>query len=254
MLLALDVGNTNVKFGIHDGQQWLHLWRVQTIADRMADEYAAYFRQFFDDSGLAVEQFTHSVVSSVVPRLTPGMIQLAEKYVPKKPVVLEYGINLGINIRTDFPHQVGADLVADAVAAYDRFKTNCIVVDFGTATKFVAINAQGDFLGVAISAGLNATVESLVSKAAKLPYVDLVPPPSVIGRNTVHSMQAGLVVGYVAMTEGLIDRVKAELGGTAQVIGTGGLVSLIAPLTDRFDVVDPYLTLEGLRLVAERNS
>lgn len=253
MLFAIDVGNTNVKFGIHDGQQWTHVWRVQTVADRMADEYAAYFRQFFADSGLDIAQLKSSVVSSVVPKLTPGMIQIAERYVPRKPVVLQYGLNLGINIRTDFPNQVGADLIADAVAAYDHFKTNCIVVDFGTATKFIAVNAQGDFLGVAISAGLYATVDSLVSKAAKLPYVDLVPPPSVIGRNTVHSMQAGLVVGYVAMTEGLIDRVKAELGD-AKVVATGGLVSLIAPLTDRFDVVDPYLTLEGLRLVAERNA
>lgn len=253
MLFAIDVGNTNVKFGIHDGQQWTHVWRVQTVADRMADEYAAYFRQFFEDSGLDITQLKRSVVSSVVPKLTPGMIQLAERYVPRKPVVLQYGVSLGINILTDFPHQVGADLIADAVAAYDYFKANCIVVDFGTATKFIAINAQGDFLGVAISAGLHATVDSLVSKAAKLPYVDLVPPPSVIGRNTIHSMQAGLVVGYVAMTEGLIDRVKAELG-EAKVVATGGLVSLVAPLTNRFDVVDPNLTLEGLRLVAERNS
>ncbi len=142
--------------------------------------------------------------------------------------------------------------MADAVAAYERFQDNCIVVDFGTATTFTAVAAPGELLGVAIAAGLNVTADALVSHTAQLPHVELVPPPSIIGRNTIHAMQAGLVVGYVAMVEGIVDRMRAELG-SASVVATGGLSSVIGPLTGRFDAVEPWLTLDGLRLIAERN-
>jgi type III pantothenate kinase len=153
---------------------------------------------------------------------------------------------------TDHPEKVGADLLADAVAAWNLFGDNCIVVDFGTATTFTTVRKPAELLGVAISAGLNTTIDGLVSRTAQLPQIELAPPPSVIGKNTVHAMQAGLVLGYLCMVEGLIERIKGEIG-YAQVVATGGLSAVLSPWTNSFDVVDPWLTLDGLRLIAERN-
>ena len=152
----------------------------------------------------------------------------------------------------DHPEQVGSDRIADAVAAYERFNSNCIVVDFGTATAFTVVAEPGEMIGAVIAAGLNTIADALVRRTAQLPQVELVPPPSVIGRNTIHAMQSGLVLGHIAMVEGLVSRIKAELG-SAQVIATGGLSTVLAPHTDCFDAVDPWLTLDGLRLIAERN-
>jgi len=171
----------------------------------------------------------------------------------QEPLVVGPGVRTGLRIRTDNPAEVGADLVANAVAAYDRFRGNCIVVDFGTATTFTAVAEPGDLLGVAIAPGLNLTASALSLGTAQLPRVQLAPPPAAIGRNTVHSMQAGLVFGYVGLVEAIVGRMREELGGSAQVVATGGLVRVIAPLTDQFTAVEPLLTLEGLRLIAERN-
>jgi type III pantothenate kinase len=252
MLLAIVIGNTNIVFGVHDGQIWAHQWRVQTVRERMPDEYAVQFRQFLQEAGLAMENIDRTILSSVVPQLTQGLVEMVSSRTGRKPLVVNSKLNLGIAIRTDQPERVGTDLIADAVAAYDRFRANCIVVDFGTATTFTAVAEPGELLGVAIGAGLNVTVNALVSRTAQLPHIELAPPPSVIGRNTVHAMQAGLVIGYVCMIEGMLDRIRAALG-SAQVIATGGLSKVIAPLTDCFDAVDPWLTLDGLRLIAERN-
>lgn len=253
MLLAIDIGNTNIVFGVHDGVQWTHHWRVQTVHERMPDEYAVLFRGFLREAGLDLDGFERIILGSVVPKLTQGIAQMVAQRANRAPLILRPAeMVLGITIKTEHPDKIGSDLVADAVAAYDRFQGNCIVVDFGTATTFTAVAAPGDLLGVAIAAGLNVTADALVSRTAQLPHVELAPPPSVIGRNTIHSMQAGLVVGYVAMVEGIVDRMRAELG-EASVVATGGLSSVIGPLTDRFDAVDPWLTLDGLRLIAERN-
>lgn len=252
MLLAIDIGNTNIVFGVYDGELWTYKWRVQTVHKRMPDEYAVLFQQLLGEVDLTLASFDQTVLSSVVPQLTQGLAQMVEQRTGCAPLLIHHSLDLGLEIKTDTPSKVGADLLCDAVAAYTHFQDNCIVVDFGTATTFTAVQKPGHFLGVAIAAGLNTTIDGLVMKTAQLPQIELVPPPNVIGRNTVHSMQAGLVLGYVCMVEGLVDRIKAELG-YASVIATGGLSSVIAPLTNRFDEVDPWLTLDGLRLIAERN-
>jgi type III pantothenate kinase len=251
-LFAIEIGNTNIVFGVHDGEQWNHTWRVQTVRDRMPDEYAVMFRTFLSEVGLKLEQFDQTVVSSVVPQLTTGLCNVVAQRTGFWPVVVSANVNLSIRVNVDHPEQVGSDRIADAVAAYERFKSNCIVVDFGTATAFTIVAEPGEMIGAVIAAGLTTISDALVSRTAQLPQVELVPPPSVIARNTVHAMQAGLVLGHLAMVEGLVDRIKAELGG-AQVIATGGLSTVLAPHTVCFDRVDPWLTLDGLRLVAELN-
>ncbi len=253
MLLAIDIGNTNIVFGVYDGQTWSHKWRVQTVHKRMPDEYAVLFHQLLGEAELTLASFDQTVLSSVVPQLTYGLAQMVEQRTGCAPLIIHHALDLGIEVKTEAPQKVGADLLCDAVAAYTRFQDNCIVVDFGTATTFTSVQKPGELLGVAIAAGLNTTIDGLVMKTAQLPQIELAPPPSVIGKNTVHAMQAGLVIGYVCMVEGLIDRIKAELG-YASVIATGGLSSVLAPLTDHFDAVDPWLTLDGLRLIAELNS
>jgi type III pantothenate kinase len=253
MLLAIDIGNTNIVFGVHNGTVWAHQWRVQTVRDRMPDEYAVLFRSFLREAGLDLDALDRTVLSSVVPQLTQGIADMVAQRTRRTPLIVRpLHINLGIEIQTEHPDRIGSDLVANAVAAYDRFRSNCIVVDFGTATTFTAVAEPGALLGVAIAAGLHVTADALVSRTAQLPHIELVPPPSIIGRNTIHAMQAGLVLGYVAMVEGVVDRMRAELGDT-KVVATGGLSRVIGPLTDCFDAIDPWLTLDGLRLIAERN-
>ncbi|MBN2471245.1 MAG: type III pantothenate kinase, partial [Anaerolineae bacterium] len=234
MLLAIDIGNTNIVFGVYEGGAWRHHWRVQTVRDRMPDEYAVLFQGFLQGAGLEFGAFEQVVLSSVVPQLTRGIAEMVAEQIQHPPLVIQPpDTPTGIVIDIEHPSRIGSDLVANAVAAYDYFKADCIVVDFGTATTFTAVAAPGVLRGVAIAAGLNTTANALASNAAQLPFIDLAPPPSVIGRNTVHAMQAGLVLGYVAMVEGLIDRMRAELGG-ASVVATGGLARVIGPLTDRF--------------------
>lgn len=252
MLLAIDVGNTNIVFGVYDGSRWAFQWRVQTVRERMPDEYAVMFRHFLSDAGLELRQFEHAALSSVVPRLTAGLRDMVARYTGYPPVVISSQINTGIRINVDQPESVGSDRICDAVAAYDRVRGNAIVVDFGTATAFTVVVEPGEMIGAVIAAGLHTTADALVGRTSQLPHVELVPPPAAIGRNTIHAMQAGLVVGHVAMVEGIISRIRAQIG-SAQVIGTGGLATVLAPLTTSFDAVDPWLTLDGLRLIAERN-
>lgn len=252
MLIAIDVGNTNIVFGVHDGDRWAYHWRVQTVRERMPDEYAVMFRNFLSDAGLELRQFDQAILSSVVPQLTSGLSSMVAQHTGYPPVVVSAKVNTGIRINVDHPDSVGSDRIADAVASYERFKSNCVVVDFGTATAFTIVVEPGELIGAVIAAGLTTTADALVRRTAQLPQVELVPPPSIIGRNTIHAMQAGLVLGHVAMVEGIIDRIRKELG-VAKVIATGGLSTVLAPLTNRFDAVDPWLTLDGLRLIAERN-
>jgi type III pantothenate kinase len=252
MLIAIDVGNTNIVFGVHDGDRWAYHWRVQTVRERMPDEYAVMFRNFLSDAGLEFRQFDQAILSSVVPQLTSGLSNMVAQHTGYRPVVVSAKVNTGVRINVDHPESVGSDRIADAVASYERFKANCVVVDFGTATAFTIVAEPGELIGAVIAAGLTTTADALVRRTAQLPQVELVPPPSIIGRNTIHAMQAGLVLGHIAMVEGIVDRIRRELGG-AKVIATGGLATVLAPLTDRFDAVDPWLTLDGLRLIAERN-
>lgn len=252
MLLAVDVGNTNIVFGVHDGTRWTHTWRVQTVRERMPDEYGVMFRSFLKEADVEMDHIDQVVLSSVVPPLTLGLAEMIEQRTGCCPVIVSADINLGIRINTDQPARVGSDRIADAVAAYERFKANCIVVDFGTATAFTIVAGTGEMVGAVLAAGLNTTADALFQRAAQLPNIELMPPPSMIARNTIHAMQAGLVVGHIALVEGIIDRIRAELG-SAKVIATGGLSTVLAPYTDHFDEVDPWLTLEGLHLIGLRN-
>jgi len=254
MLLCVDIGNTNVVLGLWCEGAWCAHWRMRTVRDQMADEYAMLIKAFLRDRGYEPSHITRVVMASVVPPLTPVFLDVFRRYLATEPLVVGPGVRSGLRIRIDNPVELGADLVADAVAAYTRFHTACIVVDFGTATTFSAVSKEGDFMGVAIAPGMGVAAEALSSRTAQLPRVSLVPPPAAIGKNTVHSMQSGLVFGYIGLIEGLIERLSAELGGDAQVIATGGLSSVLAPLTRHIHAVDPWLTLEGLRLISERNA
>lgn len=253
MLLCVDIGNTNVVYGLWANEQWLAHWRVRTIRDQMPDEYAVILKALLQDRGYDFKSIARVVMASVVPPLTIVFKELFQRYMNIAPLIINSTVKTGLRICIDNPPELGADLLANAVAAYYRFHTACIVVDFGTATTFSAVSKEGDFLGVAIAPGLNLAAEALSSQTAQLPRVALVPPPAAIGKNTIHSMQSGLIFGYVGLVKELLHRIRTELGGQAKVVATGGLSSVLAPLIEDIEVVDPWLTLDGLRLISEFN-
>ncbi len=254
MLLAVDVGNTNIVFGIHDREQWLHHWRVRTVRDKMPDEYGVLFRTFLHEAGLTMEALDQLALSSVVPPLTGTVQEMLKAHVNLDPLVINSTVDTGLKFLVDNPAEVGADLIANAVAAYTRFQSACIVVDFGTATTFTAISKDAEFLGVAIAPGVNLAAAALAGGTAQLPQIRLLPPPRAIGTNTIHAIQSGVVLGYLELVEGIIERFRQEIGGSVPAIATGGLSRLIAPLTDSFTAGDEWLTLEGIRLIALRNT
>lgn len=253
MLLAIDVGNTNITLGLWDGQSWRTHWRLRTIHDQTVDEYGIYLKMLLREAGLsgAVDRV---VLASVVPPLTATFAAVSQRYLGQEGVLLRPDSRLNIRIATDNPNEVGADRIANAAAAYHLFPGPSIVVDMGTATTFDVVSADGALLGVVIAPGLRLAAEALSGRAAQLSRVALESPPRVLGRNTVHAVQSGLVYGYASLVEGLVNRLKAELGQTTiPVIGTGGLISLITAHTSVIDHVDPWLTLTGLRVIAELN-
>jgi type III pantothenate kinase len=254
MLLCIDIGNTNLVFGLTDqNKKWLARWRIQTVRDKMADEYAIFLKTLFREEGYEFSEINRVVIASVVPRLKTVFRELFERTLNITPLVIGPGVRTGLSILIDNPVELGSDLVADAVAAYHRLKTACIIVDFGTATTFSAVSQKGEFLGVAIAPGLEVAADALSSRTAQLPGISLVPPPRAIGTNTVHSMQSGLIFGYIGLVEGLIRRIREEIGDTAQVIATGGMSEALSKLTEEIDFVNPDLTLEGLRIIGEKN-
>ena len=253
MLLCIDIGNTNLVFGVWDGQSWRARYRVRTVHDKMADEYAMMLKNLLHESGFELKTVSRVVIGSGVPQLKTVFQELFDRYLNIEPLFLGPGVKTGLSIRIDNPAELGADLVADAVAAYERFKTACIVVDFGTATTFSAVSAQGEFMGVAIAPGIEVAAEALSSHAAQLPEVNLSPPPKAIGTNTVHSMQSGLIFGFLGLVERLICCIREELGEDAEVIATGGHSRIFVPLTDVIEHVDLDLTLNGLRIIGDRN-
>ena len=253
MLLCIDIGNTNMVIGLWNEGNWLAQWRVRTAHDKMPDEYAVLLKTLLRDRDYELENVTRVAIASVVPHLKTVFQDLFNSYLGVKPLILGPGVHTGISIRIDNPAELGADLVADAVAAYERLHTTCIIVDFGTATTFSAVSEDGEFLGVSIAPGIEVAAEALARQTAQLPHIRLIPPPQVIGKNTTHSMQSGLIFGYIGLVEGLIRRIRIELGGKAVVIATGGLSKVFAPLTDEITIIDQELTLEGLRIISERN-
>lgn len=253
MLLCTDIGNTNIVMGIYRGEELLAHWRVATVHDRMADEYAMLLLQFFSHCGYDPTDLQGVAIASVVPPLTRTFLELSETYLRQTPLVVDAGVRTGVRIRYDNPREVGADRVANAAATYRIYGGPACVVDFGTATTFDAISAEGDYLGGAIAPGIFIAAEALFTRTAKLPRIDLTRPPRAIGSNTVQSMQSGILFGYVGLVEGMVARFREELGPDMHVIGTGGLAEVIARETTVIEVVDPWLTLKGLRMIYEMN-
>jgi len=253
MLLAINVNNTNTSFGLHREGGWIAHWRVATDRAKQPDEHAMLLRSLFDYSGLDWSQITGIALSSVVPPITPAFVELGRRYLKHDPLIVTHQIKTGVKILIDYPAEIGADRILNALGARTIHGTPCIVVDFGTATTFDAISREGDYLGGAIAPGLGIAAEALFSRTAKLPRIELTAPPAAIGRNTVHAMQSGLVLGYVGLIEGLVARIRTELGGRAKVVATGGMAHILAELTPAIEAVDPMLTLEGLRMIYELN-
>ena len=253
MLLTIDIGNTNLTLGLYQGPKLGPHWRLATDHARMPDEYGLQFLGLLEHAKCGDNCLTGVVLASVVPQLTSRVVQACQEYLKQEPLVVDTGVKTGIRIRYEDPKAVGADRVADAVAVMKLYGGPACVIDFGTATTFNAVTKEGDYLGGAITAGVNLAAEALYTRAAKLPRMDLQRPPSVIGRNTVHAMQSGLLFGYVCMVEGMVTRFRSELGSGMKVVATGGLAEVVARETDVIDVIAPWLTLDGLRIIWELN-
>ncbi len=253
MLLAIDIGNTNVVLGVFDNKRLVENWRVGTNTQITPDEYAMIFKDLFGFAGLEFKQITGVIVSSVVPPLLPVMIEMSKKYFHLDPMIVTHEIKTGITICYDNPKEVGADRIVNAAAAYRLYGGPIIIVDFGTATTFCAVTKDGEYLGGAISPGVKISAEALFQRASKLPRVELAKPPKVIGADTISAMQAGIVYGYAGLVDGIVERMKKELSMEARVVATGGLAELVSPETKTIQEIKPHLTLEGLRLLFEIN-
>lgn len=254
MMLAVDIGNTNIVLGVYRGRELLHHFRLSTARQSTVDEYGVLIHNLFTMSNISVNQVEGVIISSVVPPLVQVIVEMCVKYIGKEPLLVGPGIKTGLNLRYENPREVGADRIVNAVAAIEQYKCPLVVVDFGTATTFDCIDAGANYLGGAIVPGLVISTEALYQRASKLPRIELEKPKKVIGRNTVHAMQAGIIFGYAGQVEGIVRRIKQEMNvPVLKVIATGGLAPLIAGETECIDEVNPMLTLEGLRIIYDRN-
>jgi type III pantothenate kinase len=258
MLLAIDVGNTNIVLGVFDDEALVQSWRLQTVRERTADELGLLVDGLFAHSRIERASVRGMILGSVVPPLTPTIVAMAQRYFGMRPLLVDPVVNTGMAILYENPWEVGADRIVNGVAAYEKFGRGAdqplIVVDFGTATTLDAITAKGEYLGGAICPGVQISADALFQRAARLPRIDVRKPSHIVGRTTVGAMESGLFYGYVGMVEGLVRRMTHELGGRAICIATGGLADVIAPETTVIQHVDPDLTLHGLRIVWERNA
>ncbi len=255
MLLAIDIGNSNIKFGMHAGEDWCCHWRAVTVSGKMADEYAVLVSDFFYENGFTFRDVTGVVIASVVPETTPTIVELCDRYLHTAPLLIEPGIKTGLRLRIENPQTVGADRIANVVGAHALIGGPAVIVDCGTATKWEALGAGGEYLGGAIAPGFGLFSEALAQGTSLLTQVRIEQPPSVIGRGTVQAIQSGLFWGAVGMIEGLIQRITQELGSDhTTVLATGGLSHLFAQHIPAICSVNPVLTLEGLRVLWELNT
>ncbi len=253
MLLVFDIGNTNIVLGAYEGEELLQHWRVSTDRQKTGDEYGILINNLFTYGGLSIKDISAVIISSVVPPLVVPLVKMCQRYFKVEPLVVGPGIKTGIFIKYENPREVGADRIVNAVSAHHKYSGPLIIVDFGTATTFCAIGENGDYLGGAIAPGIGISTEALFQRAAKLPRIELVKPKSVICRNTVTSMQSGIIYGFVGQVEGIVKRMKEEMDQEAYVIATGGLANLIAQETSIINAVEHFLTLEGLRIIYDLN-
>ncbi len=254
MLLVIDIGNTNIVFGIFEGREIISHWRIGTDRAKTSDEYGVLFRNLFEVKGINLRSIKGAAISCVVPQLLETLNCMLKSYFDVTPLIIEPGIKTGMSILYKNPKEVGADRIVNAVAAFDKYKRSIIIVDFGTATTFDCVSENGEYLGGAIAPGLIISAEALFGAASKLPKVEIVRPKTVVGKTTVHSIQSGLVYGYAGLVDGIVERIQKEMGTNPKVIATGGLAKLIAPESKTIDKVDEFLTLKGLRLIYEWNS
>lgn len=253
MLFVVDIGNTQTVLGVFKGEELRRDWRIGTDKSKTADEYGVLIHNLLDGTDLDFKEFKAVAISCVVPSLSQTFEEFSEKYLHITPFIIGPGVKTGMPILMDNPKEVGADRIVNAVAAFKRFRTACVVVDFGTATTFDCISAKGEYMGGVIVPGITISSEALFQMASKLPRVEIVRPRGVIGKNTVHSMQSGLLFGYVSMVDGLVERIEKEMEGEVTVIATGGMADRIAPESKTIREVDPFLTLEGLRILYNIN-
>lgn len=249
MLLVIDIGNTNIVFGLNDSEKWVSDWRIQTDIHKTADEYEVIFRSLLSGEDTGSGRIRSVVLSSVVPTLVQPFIDMLSRFLKLTPILLGPELYDKLPIKVMNPYQIGSDLVANSLAAYEKYGEYVTIIDFGTALTFTTVGSGGKILGVSIAPGLNTAVNALAGRTAQLPKVHLIPPPSVLGQNTVHAIQSGIVLGYSGLVCSIISRIEQELDRPVQVVATGGLSTIMAPIIPAITHVEPLLTLEGLKLV-----
>jgi type III pantothenate kinase len=255
MLLVIDVGNTNTVLGLYDGEKLIHDWRIRTVVDHTIDEYGMLIYNLYKTSRIDSHKIIKDIIiSCVVPPMLNILEPLCRKYFDVKPLIVGPGVKTGMPIFYDNPKEVGADRIVNAVAGYEKYKQDLIIVDFGTATTFDYVSKKGEYMGGCIAPGIMISSEALFERAAKLPRVELSKPKCIVGKDTVSSMQAGIMYGYAGLVDGICERIRAEVKSDPLVVGTGGLARIVAPETKSIKVVDDMLTLEGLCIIFLRNA